>query len=63
MGVAKIFKTIDTVIVDGAFNGLGQLTLTLSRKMQKTQSGQIQHYAMLMVAGFIALVIFVMVLS
>ena len=62
MGVAKIFMVIDTVVVDGAINGLGKLTLAWSRKIQDTQSGQIQHYAMYMVAGFIALIVFVMVL-
>ena len=62
MGAAKIFKVIDTVVVDGTLNGLGKLTLACSRKMQNAQSGQIQHYAMYIVAGFIALIIIVMVL-
>ncbi len=62
MGAAKIFKVIDTVVVDGTLNGLGKLTLACSRKMQNVQSGQIQHYAMFIVAGFIALIIIVMVL-
>ena len=62
MGTAKIFKIIDTVVVDGAINGLGKLTLTWSRKIQHTQSGQIQHYAMYMLAGFIALIVVIMVL-
>ena len=62
MGTAKVFKIIDTVVVDGAINGLGKLTLAWSRKIQDTQSGQIQHYAMYMVAGFIALIVVIMVL-
>ena len=62
MGTAKVFKTIDTVVVDGAVNGLGKLTLAWSRKIQNAQSGQIQHYAMYMVAGFIALIVVIMVL-
>jgi len=62
MGTAKVFKIIDTVVVDGAMNGLGKLTLAWSRKIQNAQSGQIQHYAMYMVAGFIALIIVIMVL-
>ena len=62
MGTAKVFKIIDTVVVDGAVNGLGKLTLAWSRKIQNAQSGQIQHYAMYMVAGFIALIIVIMVL-
>ena len=63
IGVAKNLKIIDTVIVDGTINGISKLTLLWSRKMQDAQSGQIQHYAMLMVAGFIALIVIVMVLS
>ena len=63
IGVAKILKIIDTVIVDGTINGISKLTLLWSRKMQDAQSGQIQHYAMLMVAGFISLIVIVMVLS
>jgi multicomponent Na+:H+ antiporter subunit D len=63
IGVAKILKIVDTNIVDGTINGIGKLTLLWSRKMQDAQSGQIQHYAMLMVAGFIALIVIVMVLS
>ena len=62
MGTAKVFKIIDTVVVDGAMNGLGKLTLAWSRKIQNAQSGQIQHYAMYMVAGFIALIVVIMVL-
>jgi len=62
MGTAKVFKIIDTVVVDGAVYGLGKLTLAWSRKIQNAQSGQIQHYAMYMVAGFIALIVVIMVL-
>ena len=63
IGVAKNLKIIDTVIVDGTINGISKLTLLWSKKMQDAQSGQIQHYAMLMVAVFIALIVIVMVLS
>jgi len=62
MRVAVYLKKIDTVVVDGTINGVGKLAMACSRKMQKVQSGQIQHYAMLMVAGVIAVIIIVMVL-
>ena len=62
MRVAVYLKKIDTVVVDGTINGIGRLAMACSRKMQKVQSGQIQHYAMLMVAGVIAVIIIVMVL-
>jgi multicomponent Na+:H+ antiporter subunit D len=60
--VAVYLKKIDTVVVDGTINGIGRLAMACSRKMQKVQSGQIQHYAMFMVAGVIAVIIIVMVL-
>jgi multicomponent Na+:H+ antiporter subunit D len=60
--VAVYLKKIDTVVVDGIINGIGRLAMACSRKMQKVQSGQIQHYAMFMVAGVIAVIIIVMVL-
>ena len=55
-------KKIDTVVVDGTINGVGKLAMAWSRKMQEAQNGQIQHYAMFMVAGVIAVIIIVLVL-
>ena len=60
MMIANFFKTIDTVIVDGSITAMGKTALAGSRKMRQFQNGQIQHYAMVMVAGVIA--IFVIVL-
>jgi multicomponent Na+:H+ antiporter subunit D len=60
MMIASFFKTIDTVIVDGSITAMGKTALAGSRKMRQLQNGQIQHYAMFMVAGVIA--IFVIVL-
>jgi multicomponent Na+:H+ antiporter subunit D len=60
--VAKFFKTIDTVVIDGSFSAIGDFALAWSRKMQDAQTGQVQHYAMLIVAGVIAVIIFVMVM-
>ena len=62
MRVAVYLKKIDTVVVDGTINGVGRLAMTWSRKIKEAQSGQIQHYAMLMVAGVIAVIIIAMVL-
>jgi multicomponent Na+:H+ antiporter subunit D len=62
MRVAYYFMKIDTVIVDGAINGVGKLAMVCSQKMQKVQSGQIQHYAMIMLAGVIILIIIGVVL-
>jgi len=60
--MARWFKWVDTFIVDRTFSKLANLTLLWSRKLQAIQSGQIQHYAMYMVAGFIALIVVIMVL-
>jgi len=59
---AKWFKWVDTVIVDGTFNKIANLTLIWSRVMQIIQTGQIQHYAMIMVAGIVTLILIVRVL-
>ena len=60
--VAKWFKWIDTVIVDRTFSEIANLTLRWSRILQTIQSGQIQHYAMIMVAGVITLIVIVIIL-
>ncbi len=60
--IAKVFQKIDTVAVDGSFSNLGKWVLSWSRKMQKAQTGQVQHYAMFMLAGVIAVIIIAMVL-
>jgi len=54
--VASWFKWVDTVIVDRIFSEIANLTLMWSRKLQAIQSGQIQHYAMIMVAGVLTVI-------
>ena len=62
MKVAYYFMKIDTVVVDGTINGIGKMVMVCSQKMQKVQSGQIQHYAMIMLTGVIILIIIGVVL-
>ena len=62
MRVAYYFMKIDTVVVDGTINGIGKIVMVCSQKMQKVQSGQIQHYAMIMLTGVIILIIIGVVL-
>ena len=57
MRVAYYFMKIDTVVIDGTVNGIGKLAMVCSQKMLKIQSGQIQHNAMIMLAGVIILII------
>ena len=60
--MAKWFKWVDTNLVNRAFNEIANLTLLWSRMLQTIQSGQIQHYAMIMVAGVITLIVIVIIL-
>ena len=62
MRVAYYFMKIDTIVVDGTINGIGRIVMLCSQKMQKVQSGQIQHYAMIMLTGVIILIIIGVVL-
>ena len=57
MRVAYYFMKIDTLIVDGTIHRMGRVAMSCSHKMQNVQSGQIQHYAMIMLAGVIVLII------
>jgi NADH-quinone oxidoreductase subunit L len=62
MRVAYYLMKIDTVVVDGTMNGIGKIVMVCSQKMQKVQSGQIQHYATIMLSGVIILIIIGVVL-
>lgn len=62
MKVAHLLKLFDTKVVDGTVNGVGKGTVTWSRVMQVIQSGQLQHYAIIMAIGILALVGMVIVL-
>ena len=53
---------VDTFIVDKTFSEIANLTLIWSRMLQAIQSGQIQHYAMIMVAGVVTLIVIVIIL-
>ena len=60
--VARWFRWVDTFIVDKTFSEIANLTLIWSRMLQAIQSGQIQHYAMIMVAGVVTLIVIVIIL-
>jgi multicomponent Na+:H+ antiporter subunit D len=57
MGVARLFRTADTRVVDGAVHGLGSGTLALSGLMRVLQSGQIHHYAIVLCLGALVLIV------
>ena len=62
MRAAYYFMKIDTIVVDGTINGVGKFAILCSERMQKFQTGQIQHYAMIMLVGVIILIIIGVVL-
>ncbi len=61
MRIAHFFKLFDTEIVDGTVNGIGKGTVSWSRLMQVIQSGQLQHYAIIMAIGILALLAMVFI--
>jgi NADH-quinone oxidoreductase subunit L len=60
--VAHFLRLFDTEVVDGTVNGLGKGTVGWSRVMQVVQSGQLHHYAIIMVIGILALITSVLIL-
>jgi multicomponent Na+:H+ antiporter subunit D len=56
MKIAQLLKQFDTKVVDGGINAIGRGTVSWSRLLQVVQSGQLQHYAIIMALGALALV-------
>ena len=56
-----LWRRVDIRVIDGAVNGLGSATLAWARVFRQVQSGLLQHYALVMVAGlFVILSIYLM---
>jgi NADH-quinone oxidoreductase subunit L len=51
-----LWRGIDMRIIDGTVNGIGATLRRLGREAQLIQTGQLQHYALLMVFGLVVLV-------
>ncbi|MFP6751363.1 MAG: Na(+)/H(+) antiporter subunit D [Pirellulaceae bacterium] len=62
LGVSGLLRTFDTRIVDFTVVGVGRLTQALSRILRTTVSGNVQHYALIMAAGVLALLALAMIL-
>jgi multicomponent Na+:H+ antiporter subunit D len=56
MKIAHLVRVFDTKAVDGTVNGIGKGTVSWSRLMQVMQSGQLQHYALVMAIGVLAVI-------
>jgi multicomponent Na+:H+ antiporter subunit D len=62
LGAAGKLRKFDTHVIDFGVLGVGRLTQALSRTMKTTVSGNVQHYALLMIAGVLALLALAMIL-
>jgi NADH-quinone oxidoreductase subunit L len=49
-------ERFDTIVVDGAVNGVGYLSLAMGRAIRKTQTGQLQTYALVIFLGAVILI-------
>jgi NADH-quinone oxidoreductase subunit L len=57
----RLWRQVDVRVIDGAVNGVGWSALAWARAMRRMQSGQLQHYALVMAAGaFVILAIYLM---
>ena len=51
----RLWKGLDIRMIDGAVNGVGWLALTSARVLRLMQSGLLQNYALVMVAGLLVM--------
>jgi len=54
---------IDQLVIDGTVNGLGRMTAKASAGMRKWQTGYVRNYALVMLAGVVAIVAWVVLLG
>jgi multicomponent Na+:H+ antiporter subunit D len=59
--IAHFMRIFDTEAIDGTVHGIGKGTMGWSRVMQVLQSGQVQHYALIMAVGIIAFIAMVII--
>jgi len=56
-----LWQGADVRGIDGIVNGVASATLAWARGMRRIQSGQLQHYALVMVVGaFVILTIYLL---
>jgi NADH-quinone oxidoreductase subunit L len=52
---ALLWKGIDVGVIDGAVNGTGSLTRAFAQALRPLQTGIVRHYALMILAGAVAL--------
>jgi NADH-quinone oxidoreductase subunit L len=53
---AVLWKGVDGGVIDGAVNGAGRVTAAFAETLRPVQTGFVRHYALLVLAGAVALV-------
>lgn len=56
-GLGRFLWWVDLVIVDGIVDGVGKLATGLGSILRRVQTGKLQHYALILFAGVVILVI------
>jgi NADH-quinone oxidoreductase subunit L len=51
-----LWTRVDAGLIDGTVNGLGNLARSLARSLRPVQTGFVRHYALLLLAGAVAVV-------
>lgn len=59
--IAKWFWRFDMKIIDGMVNGVGNMVKRLGEVLRKAQTGQMQHYALVMVVGMVLMMTFYLI--
>ncbi len=54
------YDVIDTKVIDGAVNGAGALATRSASRLRRIQTGQVRQYALILTAGIVALLIFLL---
>jgi len=58
-----LWKIVDVQVIDGMVNGVGTATVLWGRALRLVQSGEVQHYALAMALGAVAILgLYVMLL-
>ena len=57
LGIFKAFQWFDRVVIDGAASGIGFITTGAGRAVRRVQSGQLQLYGLIAVAGVLIIVL------
>lgn len=50
-----LWKKVDVAVIDAMVNGVGSAALLWAQSMRVVQSGQVQHYALAMALGAVAI--------